>query len=145
MRVYDFFGKVYLGDDCWEWKGCKDPKGYGRFKYQGKVQRAHRVAYLWFKGRIEPGMCVCHCCDNPSCVRPDHLWLGSPLQNVQDRDLKRRTYKKLTENEINAMRTIYEGMKVSQRKIAEGFGVSQMQVSRIVRGFRSGTHPVTKY
>lgn len=73
-------------NQCWEWKRAKYPQGYGRF---GK-NYAHRLAYEFKKGNIPLGLCVFHSCDNPSCVNPKHLWLGTTMDNIKDRDNKGR-------------------------------------------------------
>jgi hypothetical protein len=76
---------------CWEWQAYKDKKGYGGFGVMHKrVERAHRYSYRNFRGSIPVGMCVLHACDNPSCVNPAHLWLGTDLDNATDRDAKGR-------------------------------------------------------
>ena len=79
--------------DCWIWKGATASIGYGHLTHQGKDLYAHRVSYELFnlvQGEIPKGMCVCHTCDNPHCVNPEHLWLGSYQENAQDRDKKGR-------------------------------------------------------
>jgi hypothetical protein len=73
-------------DGCWEWKGPRDPDGYGRHR---GIQ-AHREAYKHFVGPIGAGMIVCHSCDNPPCCNPDHLWLGNAKSNGVDSALKGR-------------------------------------------------------
>lgn len=76
---------------CWEWKRATNNIGYGMFRIkQGLMRTAHRVSYELFKGPIPKGMVVCHTCDNPKCVNPDHLWAGTMLDNIRDMDQKGR-------------------------------------------------------
>lgn len=76
--------------ECWEWIAHKSPSGYGYIGYKEKIIRAHRAAYELYIGKIPNGLCVCHKCDNPGCVRPDHLFLGTHRENMKDRNLKSR-------------------------------------------------------
>ena len=89
--VERFWRKVAKGDDCWEWTGSRNGEGYGHFRVTRKdVAKAHRVAYELTHGPIPVGMIVQHTCDNPPCVRPDHLVVGTKLTNRQDAVAKRR-------------------------------------------------------
>lgn len=71
---------------CWEWKGELHPNGYGyTTDYEtGKRTHVHRISYTLFKGEIPLGLYVCHACDNRKCCNPDHLWVGSAKENMQD-------------------------------------------------------------
>lgn len=70
--------------DCWEWTGVLTTSGYGKFEIDGKTLVASRVVYEWECGIIPEGMFVCHTCDNPKCVRPEHLWVGTAKDNNLD-------------------------------------------------------------
>ena len=90
-----FLECVHVGSqkDCWEWKKPRK-NGYGRFRLMGRVEGAHRASWILHKGPIPPGIFVCHHCDNPPCVNPKHLFLGTSKDNVQDSLKKGRFNKK---------------------------------------------------
>lgn len=80
-----------VGDDCQEWPGGRFPYGYGNISYFGKGYGAHRLIWTFINGPIPEGMCVCHRCDNPPCVRIDHLFLGTIADNNADKKVKGRS------------------------------------------------------
>ncbi|MDO9580401.1 MAG: HNH endonuclease signature motif containing protein [Bacteroidales bacterium] len=89
-----FWPKVKQTDGCWLWLGAKDSDGYGSIKIGNhRGTHAHRIAYALKVGHIPTGLSVLHSCDNPSCVRPDHLFLGTQLDNVNDMAKKGRDHK----------------------------------------------------
>lgn len=140
------FEKKIIKDDagCWWWTAGKDHKGYGRFGIDGKTQLAHRVSYRLYVGEIPDGLYVCHHCDNPSCVRPDHLFLGTATDNMQDCKSKGRHryiqpdnsgeknyHTKLTEEDVRTIRKMRaDGAR--QIDLAKEFGVAPNTISAIV-------------
>ncbi len=88
-----FFNRVSKSDSCWNWKANHDRHGYGLFTHKGSYlcDFAHRVSYELHTGPIPEGMVVCHRCDNPPCVNPEHLFLGTQLDNILDMQQKGRS------------------------------------------------------
>ena len=72
------------GEDCWQWKASVNDSGYGMLMLAGIPRRAHRLAWLFFRGDIPAGLLVLHQCDNPACCNPDHLYLGTYRDNMLD-------------------------------------------------------------
>jgi hypothetical protein len=98
-----------LPNGCWEWQGTKGPKGYGRLKWEHKQYRAHRLAYEVWYGEDPGDMFVCHHCDNTSCINPAHLFLGTHEQNMEDAYRKGRIARKLTAEDVLAIRASEAG------------------------------------
>ena len=136
-----FWKKVDTSGDCWEWTAAKDPAGYGRFAINGENGRAHRISWELSVGPIPTKMCICHACDNPGCVNPDHLFLGTYSDNMKDMWGKGRhtvvvqagrknNNAKLADEDVRLIRK----MRGPQREIAKQFGISQATVSLIKTG-----------
>jgi hypothetical protein len=91
-ELHRFFSKFTQRSptECWPWTATIDRDGYGRMKVGGKSQRAHRLAYALRIGPVPDGLSVLHRCDNPCCVNPDHLWVGTSSDNMRDMATKGR-------------------------------------------------------
>jgi hypothetical protein len=125
---------------CWEWTDYKDKDGYGNIRIDGKNKKAHRVSYETFVGYIPEGMCICHTCDNPPCINPSHLFIGTFDDNNKDRDKKGRGIHgekvhtaKLTLEEVNEIK-VSKANGDSYRKLAKKFNVSPGNIWYIVKG-----------
>ena len=139
-----FWSRVQKTDNCWIWVGAKNKVGYGNFYLNGKYQPAHRVAYMLRYGSIPDGYLICHKCDNPSCVNPDHLFLGTPAQNMADKRYKGRIRPgdHSGEHNGNAFLTTDQVVEIRKRfasgetakSLASEFGVSYQSIQRIVQG-----------
>src|SRR5262245_7226380 len=85
-----FLSKIDKQAHCWIWRGACHGKGYGHFRLYGRVEKAHRAAWLIYMGEILDGLQVLHDCDMPACVNPHHLFLGTNQDNLEDRQKKQR-------------------------------------------------------
>lgn len=125
---------------CWEWTAWVNNWGYGFFYGSRKSRLAHRASYELFCGEIPDKMHVLHKCDNPKCVRPSHLFLGTELDNKRDMvEKKRQAYgERNGKSKVNQeiIKTIRERRDLKLREVSEMFGISIMQASRIRRGLQ---------
>lgn len=140
--IRKFWSFVQKTDECWLWTGTLNDKGYGKIVSSGngvEIRRAHQLSWLIHGGEIAPGMFVCHKCDNPRCVRPDHLFIGTTQDNTRDRHAKGRTAKGeqqgshvLTESQVEWIRKTYSEHGASQRQLARAVGCTQITIWRVV-------------
>ena len=137
-----FWSKVKKTDGCWEWTGAKFRDGYGNFWTGDNMISAHRFSYQLVKGSIPDGMFICHHCDNPGCVRVDHLFMGTPSDNIQDALIKGRLvfpdnhgeksgHSKLMENDVYEIRRLHS-LGIKQNLLAKLWRIGKPQVNRIV-------------
>lgn len=125
-------------DECWEWTGCRNPKGYGAFAIKKKPRRPNRIVLTLALGRnLLPNELACHTCDNPPCCNPAHLFVGSAAENTHDMISKGRASRgeknpgsKITEADVRRIREL--GATVSQAKLAEIYGLGGATISRII-------------
>lgn len=138
-----FWDKVKIGSkkECWLWTASTNKRGQGQFRvhYGRQMDVTSRVSWMIHSEKwIPKGLWVLHHCDNPSCVNPDHLWLGTPKDNTQDmlKKGRHRTRSPKGENQWNAVLTEKDiewirVSRLSQQEIANSLGISQAHVSRI--------------
>lgn len=127
-------------DECWDWVGSKNPKGYGNFWIGNKITSAHRFSYFMYCGNFDFNLCVCHSCDNRSCVNPSHLFLGTQTDNMKDMVDKKRSSR--GENQFGSILKEYM-IESIRKRYSEGetgvslgleYGVSKGTISAICRG-----------
>lgn len=141
-----FWAKVDMSGECWLWKAAVDNCGYGWFKLCGNMQRAHRVSMMLSGTVVPDGLCVLHKCDNPPCVNPAHLFIGTRRDNAKDRNAKHRQScgaahslacsgenhgsSVLENNDVREIRSLC-GSGVAHWKIADKFGVHKSLISKV--------------
>jgi hypothetical protein len=133
------WAKVDKSGECWLWTGAT-AMGYGHLQRNGKAVKVHRLSYELEYGEIPEGMDVCHTCDNPLCVRPTHLWLGTHKENMHDRDRKGRNHapkgerspksKLMSQQVLEIRRLANQGY--SQPFLGRRFNVSSVSIYKIV-------------
>lgn len=143
----DIFSNYYSPEPmsgCWIWVNSRDKNGYGQFgkpvrTKNGSSRKAHRISWMLYNQGIDDGFLVCHHCDNPSCVNPDHLFVGSQKQNLADCSRKGRTLtgekcptSKLKESQVLSI--LSDDDKISN--IAVKFNVHYMTIWDIKNGRR---------
>lgn len=134
-----FWRNVKKGSGCWEWIGNRFATGYGQFYFEDKHWRAHRFVWTLYNGTIPKGIEVCHTCDHPWCVKPDHLFLGTHADNMADAAKKRRfpiragedhPMARLNWTKVRAIRA----SSLSAVELAKSYGVGTDTIRRIRRG-----------
>lgn len=135
-----FWAKVDRTGECWVWTGARNQNGYGTFRFARSMRLAHRVAFLLTRGVIPDGLWVLHHCDNPPCVNPAHLYLGTVQDNVRDMVARgrqatglRNANARLTPDLVLEARRRHAGGE-TLRAIAAAVGVEHTTVGRAIRG-----------
>lgn len=139
-----FWAKVRKTDGCWLWTGFREHSGYGKFRINRSTSPvpAHRFSYELENGPIsDPTLIVRHTCDNPPCVNPAHLLIGTKLDNAHDRDSRGRSgvvgvnnpHAKLTEDQVREIRRRYTGAWGEMSPLMREFGITAPAFYAIVR------------
>jgi len=147
--IANFWARVDQTGDCWPWTKYCNSDGYGKAWFNGRQERAHVLAWYFSNGTIPADLCVLHKCDNPPCCNPSHLFLGTQLDNMRDRDAKgrgaivivlgeRNGNAKLTEADVLEIKALL-AKGVLPKVVADQFGVGRRMVSYIKTG-KNWTH-----
>lgn len=140
----NFWFYVEKTESCWIWTAGGHKSGYGEFRFKGKFYRAHRYSYLIHKGEIPEGKIVCHDCDNPRCVNPNHIYAGSHAENGADNvDRDNVGSRKLSKNEvINIKALLSSGLNAHQ--ISKLYNRSYCTIWNIKQGntWKSVSHKI---
>lgn len=138
---------------CWEWSGPRQGPGYGRIRfpmgaaqYPGRTVAAHRMSYEIYVGPIPAGFAILHACDNPPCVNPAHLRTSTQSENIKEmwrrgrsrsqildmNDKAREAVRKISEDDVRAIRARHAAGGVTQKQLGSEYGITNVQVSRII-------------
>lgn len=136
-----FWTKVHCTDTCWMWSGSRDRAGYGIIwrivaGKSNRTAKAHRISWELHFGPIPEGLSVLHHCDNPPCVRPAHLYLGSQQDNMRDAVLRKRWKLKLTTQEALCVSQRYTDGQTTLSVLAKDYGVGTSTIFRTIRRMR---------
>jgi hypothetical protein len=144
MTEQRFWSKVNKTESCWLWTGCCFSSGYGALSVDDIPIYTHRYSYEIHKGKIPEGLLIRHTCDNPPCVNPNHLLVGTRADNVMDmveRNRQARGSKngqaKLTEDDVNEIK-IFREFGFTQQELGKMYGVSQSTITRLLSKKRWG-------
>jgi len=139
MTEQRFWSKVNKTESCWLWTGHCNYDNYGEFCFNSKTVGAHRYSYILHNGEIAKGLVVRHTCDNPPCVNPNHLFIGTHQDNMNDMVERNRQAKgvkngrsKLSEDDVREIR-IFREFGFTQRELGKMYGVSHILIGFIVR------------
>ncbi len=134
-----FWARVQKSSDCWTWASTKAPNGYGVLRYKGHTASAHRISWELANGPVPAGLYVCHRCDNPACVNPEHLFLGTPAENTEDARVKGRlahgeriSLAKLTDSQVRQIRALYASGNCTYVQLALQFGVTKGTIGKVI-------------
>lgn len=133
-----YWAKVQKGSGCWRWTSTLDKDGYGVLTVDSRKRKAHRLA-LELRGVDVQGKVVRHSCDNPPCVNPDHLLVGSQQDNVNDKVLRNRNPSKLSSEQVKEIRAKYGAGGVTLEALGKAYGVTFQHISAVFHRIKRGS------